>query len=257
MDASASSPTVMRAHADYAADLFDYLTDEYAEKLEYVEWDGINDDETKHDKLAGASLWTTPRTGNIEKEAFFAVLGVPARKELKKALVDNPNFTVANITDPEDKDCKLTGPAINATNEAIYTTTSWAVYVDAKTTGQAVYDGRIYDIDNFYDTKQATEDIYDAVRHLELRGPDEDPILEVEFRRVNVPFVAEGEFTFKVKTNAPGLRYTSSYTPTATINEDGVIIMHKGGVTTITVYALEADGTDRGDNTGFVLNVVR
>ncbi|MDR1152272.1 MAG: endo-1,4-beta-xylanase [Bifidobacteriaceae bacterium] len=139
--AAASDEDTQKDQADFAADWMDLLI-EYKDKIIAYQWDGTNDLSTFNSQdgahlWAGKfdwSFWGLPVFGDdVEKPAFFSVIGAPARDKLSQAIA------AADALDPS---------AVEAE--------SWAKIVRAKDAGAKIVGNRIYDIDGVNAVKNAT-----------------------------------------------------------------------------------------------------
>ena len=236
---------VMKRQADYAEDVMRMLI-RNSDKIVAVNWDGVADNKNTN-PLNGASLWSSTDPTNLssitktsvngvvksavhmEKWAFYAVLGTPIRINLEFAL--------------------STGPAINAANEAIYTQVTWDRYVESKRVGQIVYNDRIYDIVGYWDTKAAIQEIWDAIKGLELRkATDFTP------PAVWVP-VSFYDGTYQIQVDTGGLAATFTYSvaneAVATVDDNGLITFIKGGLTQVTITMVGVPSVSK----HFMLNV--
>jgi len=128
-DALSSSPDIMRKQADFTADYMDLLLS-YGDKMKAYQIDGLSDSAT-FNRNDGAQLWTGD-AARTEKYSFFAVLGAPAREDLREALAVDPGA------------------------QAQYTPESWAAYSDVRRAAQAVVGQRIYDLAAVDAVKNAT-----------------------------------------------------------------------------------------------------
>lgn len=137
----ANSPEIMRKQADFAADWMDLLLS-YKGKVAFYDWDGTSDSNT-FNRTTGGHLWSG-LAGNPEKYSFFAVLGAPAREQLRDAIAR------ADAIDPHP-----------------FTAESWQRVADARAAAAALVDVRIYTIEGVNAVKEATGVLTEAIDHLE------------------------------------------------------------------------------------------
>lgn len=131
----AATPEVMKKQADFAADWMDLLIS-YGDKISAYQWDGTADNNT-FNRETGGHLWAGT-TGNPEKYSFFAVIGAPARAELRDAIALEPGEADA------------------------YTPASWAAYENAKTAAESIVNERVYTLDDVNAVKGATQTLNEA-----------------------------------------------------------------------------------------------
>ncbi|MDR0571060.1 MAG: endo-1,4-beta-xylanase [Clostridiales Family XIII bacterium] len=246
----ANDDQVKIKQADFAADLLTMLMKYSKTKgddgLISVRFDGINDDRTSN-KTAGASLWTSPNTavvGEITKSAFYAVLGVIPRIELQDAL----------NTYPDDLDTTLENyPNENgwrtSTGSGVYTDESWERYVDSKDNGGKVYDDKIYSLDDYIDTVDATQEIYDAIDALEREAP-----VVVDFKVLNgiriYEYLSTKAFELRLDTGgvAANFEFYSNNPNVASFDDKtkGIVTLKLKGNAILTVKLM--DGSERTKN---------
>ena len=136
-DALANSPEIMHKQADFAADWMDLLLS-YKGKIALYDWDGTSDSST-FNSTDGAHLWSG-LTGNPEKSSFFAVIGAPAREQLRAAIA-----------------------RVDTLVPATYSGEAWQKVVAARDAAKALVGVRIYTIDGVDAVKDATAALTDAI----------------------------------------------------------------------------------------------
>lgn len=140
-DQLANSPEIMRRQADFAADWMDLLLS-YKGKIVAYDYDGTSDTNT-FNRTTGGHLWSG-LSGNPEKYSFFAVLGAPARRDLRAAI-----------------------DQVDLADKPLYTAASWQRYFAARQAAEGLVDVRIYTIDGVNAVKAATTALSGAIGGLE------------------------------------------------------------------------------------------
>ena len=136
-DTLANSPEIMRKQADFAADWMDLLLS-YREKIKLYDWDGTSDSAT-FNRTTGGHLWSG-LAGNPEKYSFFAVIGAPARLQMRSEIA-----------------------RVDTLVPATYAPEAWQRLVAARDAAQALVDVRIYSIDGVNAVKNATAALTSAI----------------------------------------------------------------------------------------------
>ncbi|MDR3203017.1 MAG: endo-1,4-beta-xylanase, partial [Bifidobacteriaceae bacterium] len=148
MLAVANRADVQQYQADFAADWMDLLI-EYQDKVVAFQWDGTSDLGTFNSQTGGHlwageldwSMWGLPKIGDsFEKASFFAVIGAPARDQMRQAIA-----------------------AAGALNQAAYSTEAWGKIARAKAAAAQLANARIYDIGGVDRVKNATARLNAAI----------------------------------------------------------------------------------------------
>jgi GH35 family endo-1,4-beta-xylanase len=133
----ANSPDIMKKQADFVADWMDVLIAN-KDKVKYYDMDGTSDAST-FNSTDGASIWSG-LAGNPEKYSFFAMLGAPAREQMRAA--------IARV-----------GTLVPQT----YAADAWQKVLAARDAASALVSTRIYSIGDVNNVKNATQALTDAI----------------------------------------------------------------------------------------------